>query len=236
MQEKFQATFDVFMVDSDAGIFLRDGRRLSLAPKEVATLCLLLRRPGVVIGKEELLNTVWHDHSVSDSSLMRCVSGIKKCLKQASPGAEDLIQSDYGRGYRFVGVLQSSQSFINDEAFYALIDVSPDFVALKDGESRWLAVNKTGLRLYDLEGREWQGKTDLELADMVPHFREGFEACIASDEEAWKAGETTYSMEKVTSDSGERTFHVAKSPIFAADGKRKTLVVFGRDVTALIWV
>lgn len=234
MRERFQANFDQFEIDSKDGLKHRSGRALHLAPKELAAFCLLLRHAGKIVPKSEFVRTVWNDAAVSDSSIMRCVSQIKKCLKEVSPGAEKLIKSEYGHGYRFVGVLSKSQSFITDEAFYAFIDISPDFIALKDGQGRWLAVNKAGLDLYGLADKPWQGKTDSELANMVPEYREGLAACVTSDEAAWRGRETHYTMETLDTEEGRKIFHVAKSPLFDADGQRNMLVVSGRDVTKLV--
>jgi len=234
LKEKFEANFDIFRVDSDDGVTLRDGRQVNLQPKELMLLCLLLQHANNTVTKAEMIDQVWAGQEVSDASIMRCVSSLKRRLKDVIGDSVDFIQSEYGRGYRFVGVIDHSKSFITDEAFYAVIDASPDFIAMKDGQGRWLAANHAGLVMYDLIGRTWQGLTDKQIGQMLPQFAQNLHECVISDEEAWSAKVTTNSVERLVADGVERVFYVAKSPLFNSDGSRKMLVVFGRDVTALL--
>ena len=232
MKIKFQASFNEFHIDNDFGVSYR-GQELTLYPKELAVLSYLVQHAGELVSKEELIESVWNGAPTSDESIARCISVIKSRLRKANPGADALIKTEYGRGYRFVGALSHKSSCLCEESFQALIDASPDFVALKDGEGRWQVVNQAGIDLYDLEGKPWQNKTDLELAALSsPDHLESFQACIASDEIAWHAGKPTRSTEKVQSAAhGPRIFEVIKSPLFHEDGSHRMLVILGRDVT-----
>jgi len=234
MKEKFQAKFDVFQVDSEHGLRLIDGGHIPLPPKELALLCTLLRSPGQVVSKDQIVEEVWNGAEVSDASIMRCVSTLKRNLSVAAIHTADFIRSEYGRGYRFVGEVETSQSIITEDAFYAVIDASPDFIALKDGEGRWVACNRAGLLMYELFDRDWHGMTDLQIAKMHPKFAENLTQCVESDEAAWAAGKTMNFVERISTQEGDQVFYVAKSPLFHADGSRKMLVVFGRDVTELL--
>lgn len=68
----------------------------------------------------------------------------------------------------------------NEQQLSTLINSMPDFVCFKDSEGRWLRVNDFGRRLYHLENVEYKGKTDRELGEIVPFFKEAFENCIES--------------------------------------------------------
>jgi PAS domain S-box-containing protein len=46
---------------------------------------------------------VWNGYSTSDESIARCISVVKARMRLASAGSEQLIKTEYGRGYRFVG-------------------------------------------------------------------------------------------------------------------------------------
>lgn len=234
MNEKFEAKFDVFHVDSDHGLRVVDGEYLALPPKELALLCTLLRYAGQVVSKDQIVSEVWDGVAVSDASIMRCVSSLKKHLSEVAIRAADFIRSEYGRGYRFVADVAASQSIITDDAFYAVIDASPDFIALKDGEGRWLACNRSGLVMYEILGRNWHGMTDAEIGQMSPRYAQNLAECAVSDEVAWSAARTMNFVERVNADGVKRVFYVAKSPLFNPDGSRKMLVVFGRDVTELL--
>jgi two-component system sporulation sensor kinase A len=120
----------------------------------------------------------------------------------------------------------------SEQELLTLIHAMPDFVCFKDGQGRWLKVNEFGRKLYQLEHVDYKGKTDRELAEYSPYFKEAFLYCERSDEEAWKAKTITRSEESFPVPSGEvKTFDVIKVPLFYENGKRKGLVTIGRDIT-----
>lgn len=115
-----------------------------------------------------------------------------------------------------------------------LINASPDFICFKDGEGRWQTANKSGLQLFHLGGVDYQGKTDMELAeDTHPIYQEAFRACVHSDELAWQAHTLSRLEETIPlPEGGTRNFDTYKIPLFNDDGSRHGLVVLGRDITA----
>ncbi|MCA1065545.1 ATP-binding protein [Rossellomorea sp. AcN35-11] len=113
-----------------------------------------------------------------------------------------------------------------------LLHSLPDFVCFKDGKGRWLKVNQFGRKLYNLEGIDYVGKTDLELGELVPFFKEAFAYCAESDEQSWQVGELTRCEEGFYVPNGEyKTFDVIKVPLFYPDRSRKGLVIIGRDIS-----
>lgn len=89
---------DVLTLDA-AGFPSAHGRPLDLAPKERAVLALLLkRRPGVV-SKNDFADTAWAGQAMSDESLARSISRLRRAL--APLGL--VIESVYGTGYRLDG-------------------------------------------------------------------------------------------------------------------------------------
>ncbi|GLH63463.1 ATP-binding protein [Parageobacillus sp. G301] len=120
----------------------------------------------------------------------------------------------------------------NEQQLSTLINSMPDFVCFKDSEGRWLRVNDFGRRLYHLENVEYKGKTDRELSEIVPFFKEAFQGCIESDKKTWEKGTLTRSEESFQTPDGEtKTFDVIKVPIFEENGARKGLLTIGRDIT-----
>ncbi|MHB1230685.1 MAG: putative bifunctional diguanylate cyclase/phosphodiesterase [Halothiobacillus sp.] len=121
----------------------------------------------------------------------------------------------------------------NEQLMRNLIDATPDIIIIKDGDGRWLLANAAGLALYHLQGKIWWGKTDAELAKLTPLlYHEGLETCIASDNHAWEARQLTRALETVPRPDGSmRIFDVLKLPSFNEDGRRKVLIIIGRDVT-----
>ena len=117
----------------------------------------------------------------------------------------------------------------------SLIAAAPDIICFKDGAGRWLEANQADLELFRLQGVDYRGRTDAELADFTdPVYHQAFLACEASDEAAWQAGVLTRCEERIPLvDGGERVYDVLKVPVFSEGGERQGLVVLGRDVTAL---
>jgi diguanylate cyclase (GGDEF)-like protein/PAS domain S-box-containing protein len=124
------------------------------------------------------------------------------------------------------------------ERLLTLINASPDFIAFKDGEGRWQVANDAGLAMYGLSGMSYQDKTDAQLAEMTPpEFAESLRICTTTDEQAWRAGAMTKSMEMITVPDGSKLyFDVVKIPLFELDETRKALIVMGRNVTELVLV
>ncbi|MER2529770.1 MAG: PAS domain S-box protein [Candidatus Competibacter denitrificans] len=120
----------------------------------------------------------------------------------------------------------------SDERLRMLLNAMPDIVCFKDGEGRWLESNENNLRLFQLEGIDYRGKTDSELVEFSPFYREALIACQRSDEQAWAAAQLSRHEEAIPQpDGSSRTFDVIKVPTFHTDGQRKSLLVVGRDIT-----
>lgn len=128
---------------------------------------------------------------------------------------------------------QQEALFESEERLRTLIDASPDFVLFKDGEGRWLSCNDAGRKIFSLEGVDYLEKSDVELAALAPLvYREAFLGCDRSDELAWQAAGVSRGEESIPAAGGEaRIFDVIKVPLYHGDGRRKGLIVIGRDIT-----
>jgi DNA-binding winged helix-turn-helix (wHTH) protein len=81
---------------------LADGRPVELGGRALDVLLVLLGADGALVTKEELISRVWPGVVVSEDSLKFQVHALRKAL-----GADrDLILTEFGRGYRFTGVLR----------------------------------------------------------------------------------------------------------------------------------
>src|SRR5450830_1375197 len=121
---------------------------------------------------------------------------------------------------------------LRNEQLTALIEAIPDAVFLKDGEGRWLIINEPAKQMFQLHDLPWQGKTDMELADMHPAFRAAHEGCLAGDEKAWQAGKLLVGEEIVPGEDGRcAIIETRKVPLFSKEGQRRGLVIIGRDIT-----
>lgn len=113
-----------------------------------------------------------------------------------------------------------------------MLEALPLAVFFKDGRSRWQVVNNHGLRLFRLARLDWQGKTDRDLARMVPALREALETWAADDEKVWQTRARHDSHALIPDALGRlREFEVAKVPLFEVDGTRAGLVEVANDIT-----
>jgi PAS domain S-box-containing protein len=119
-----------------------------------------------------------------------------------------------------------------NEQLKTLINAMPDMVVFKDGQGRYLETNDFNLRFFGLEGVDYRGKTDCDLAEFTSFYRDALKGCVETDEAAWKAQSMSRSDEILPRPDGPpRIFDLIKIPAFHSDGSRKGLVVVGRDVT-----
>src|SRR5271166_3378125 len=72
-----------------------------LEPKSFRLLLFLIENPGRALPKEEIMAVVWPDAFVSDNSLARAITQIRKALDD-DPKAPRYIETVPSVGYRFV--------------------------------------------------------------------------------------------------------------------------------------
>jgi DNA-binding winged helix-turn-helix (wHTH) protein len=94
-------SFGPFSFDPRNRILSRDGAELALPPRVVGVLELLLARAGEVVSRQALLDAVWKDAFVTDTSLAEAVSVLRQALGD-DPQSPRYVQTVHRRGYRFV--------------------------------------------------------------------------------------------------------------------------------------
>ncbi len=93
--------FDDFVLDESAYELRRGKEVLKIEPKVFAVLGYMLRHPGKLITRDELVKHAWEGRVLSDTVLSGTVSRLRTAL--GSGGTGDLVVSVYGQGYRFAG-------------------------------------------------------------------------------------------------------------------------------------
>jgi predicted ATPase/DNA-binding winged helix-turn-helix (wHTH) protein len=88
-------------VDPANALLWRGNDRVVLAPKLFEVLCRLVGRPGELVTKDELLDAVWSNLHVSESSLSVSISALRSALGDDSR-APRYIETVARRGYRFI--------------------------------------------------------------------------------------------------------------------------------------
>jgi TolB-like protein/DNA-binding winged helix-turn-helix (wHTH) protein/Tfp pilus assembly protein PilF len=89
-------------------LLLRDGVRVPLTPKVFEILCVLVRRAGHLVSKEELIREVWADSFVEEVNLARNIHLLRKILG-AKGDDQAYIQTVPRSGYRFVAHVEAVQ-------------------------------------------------------------------------------------------------------------------------------
>jgi predicted ATPase/DNA-binding winged helix-turn-helix (wHTH) protein len=96
--------FGPFEVDVAEHRLLRDGEPVALTRKAFALLAELLRRPGRLVTKAELFDTVWAGTVVTDAALSRVIRELRVALGDDA-SASRYIATAHGLGFRFVAVV-----------------------------------------------------------------------------------------------------------------------------------
>jgi DNA-binding winged helix-turn-helix (wHTH) protein len=113
-------SFASFHLDLRSGRLLRGAVPVPLRPKTWSVLRYLAERPGVLVGKDELLNAVWTGVAVTESVLSKSIGELRAALGDSFK-APRLIETVQRRGFRFIAETQAPDSaplvaaFGNDE-------------------------------------------------------------------------------------------------------------------------
>lgn len=140
---------------------------------------------------------------------------------------------------RIIAKLENKVSLVEqqlserEELLYLVFNSIPDLLILKDSEGRWKIINNYTKKFFGLlTPNEYKNKTDAEIAEISPRYKDMLEICASTDEQVWLSRESLQ-LEKHTHDSFgiESIFDVVKTPIYNPDGSRKHLLVHGKNVT-----
>ncbi|MEG4069836.1 PAS domain S-box protein [Microcoleus sp. Pol11C2] len=147
-------------------------------------------------------------------------------LKDSLQKANENLQQEIAKRAEVETALREN-SYLN-----SLINAMPDIVCFKDGEGRWLEANQAILEVFDLEKIDYRGLKDSQLGELSSFYSEALQACEVTDREAWEKGELSRGEEVILRSNGTvKIYDVIKVPVFHPDGRRKTIVILGRDIT-----
>src|SRR5437764_12964462 len=99
--------FGPFRLDPHVRVLGRAGEVLPLTSKVLDTLLGLVRNRDRVLGKDELMSTLWPDTFVEEANLAQNVSALRKAFGE-TPGENRFIATVPGRGYRFVAEVRDA--------------------------------------------------------------------------------------------------------------------------------
>jgi DNA-binding winged helix-turn-helix (wHTH) protein/Tfp pilus assembly protein PilF len=94
-----QYRFGEFRLDAASRQLWRGRRAVTLTPRALDTLIMLVRNPGRVVSKEELIAEVWNDVIVDENNLNQQISILRKAL------GDGYIETVPRKGYSFVAAV-----------------------------------------------------------------------------------------------------------------------------------
>ena len=94
--------FDGFKLDADKMMLYSGEREVTLPPKVIKTLAVLVENQSEILSKGELIEAVWSGSIVEESNLSQYLYLLRKTLGKRSDGAP-YIETLRRRGYRFTG-------------------------------------------------------------------------------------------------------------------------------------
>jgi DNA-binding winged helix-turn-helix (wHTH) protein len=104
-----ELAFDEFRLDRANALLWRGHDRVVLPPKPFEVLCCLVERAGELVTKDELLDAVWSDLHVSESSLSVAMNALRSALGDDRL-APHYIETVTRRGYRFIAPVTAVRS------------------------------------------------------------------------------------------------------------------------------
>lgn len=191
-QSSFQSfALGEYQVYPELDCVRRDGEEQHLEPRTMDVLQLLARRAGSVVSRDEILETVWNGDAVSEDSVTRCVSDLRRALGDSSQ-EQRLIQTVPKRGYRIRGECSLGESVREQERMFcascastvaAVLQNCGEHLFVFDSEKRYLFCSAEGARALGLDAEDLLGRTSRELGlpeELVEPLESALEAVLAN--------------------------------------------------------
>src|SRR5256885_1641001 len=109
MQAAKDITFGRFRLDLANEWLWQGTRTISLRPKAFAVLKVLIEHPGLLVTKQQVLDTVWPGTFVGDAVLKGNIRQLREALEDDAR-SPSYIETAHRRGYRFIGKLSEPAS------------------------------------------------------------------------------------------------------------------------------
>jgi len=98
--------FESFELDERTFCLSEDGRRIPLEPKSLRVLLLLVASDGRLLEKNEIIEAVWKDTFVEETTLTRAIALLRKQLGD-DPRNPRFIETVPTLGYRFIAKVET---------------------------------------------------------------------------------------------------------------------------------
>ena len=102
-------SFGPFTFDPNSQVLRRGADELTLPPRVLGVLECLLGRAGDLVPRQEIIDRVWKDAFVTDTSLAEAISFLRQALGD-DPQSPTYVQTVHRRGYRFVAPVRTLET------------------------------------------------------------------------------------------------------------------------------
>jgi predicted ATPase/DNA-binding winged helix-turn-helix (wHTH) protein len=177
--------FGPFRLDAVRRELLASGIPVTIGQRAFDVLLALLRRPGDLVTKDELLAEVWPRLIVEENNLQVQVSALRKIFQAAADGERYLV-TVAGRGYRFVAPVHAAASVaaarpgntapVQRAAVSAALPEALTTLIGREAEVEAVRARLAAHRLVTLTGAGGVGKTRLSIEvgkAVAPAFGDG---------------------------------------------------------------
>jgi Tol biopolymer transport system component/DNA-binding winged helix-turn-helix (wHTH) protein len=117
--------FGPFRLDVAERLLLRAGVTIQVTPKAFELLLVLVSHHGHLLGKDELMKTIWPDAFVEEGNLSWNISQLRKALGDGEDGIH-YIETVPRRGYRFIAAVLEKVDEGNEPA--VAVHAEPDVI------------------------------------------------------------------------------------------------------------
>src|SRR4030095_8416957 len=104
--------FGPFRINVNERLLQRGDELVSLSPKVFDTLLILVENHGHVVEKKELMELLWPDTFVEESSLTQNISLLRRALTEGENNLQ-YIETIPKRGYRFIAKVNRIDESVN---------------------------------------------------------------------------------------------------------------------------
>ncbi len=96
---------DDFEINVETREISRQGTQMSVEPQAFDLLLFLLENRHRMVGKDEIIETIWGGRAISDAALSSCIKAARRALGDDGQ-RQAMIRTVHGRGFRFVGAVE----------------------------------------------------------------------------------------------------------------------------------
>ncbi len=149
---KYIYEFEEFRLNPDDPSLWRGNELVSISPKALEVLVLLVRKKGGIVSREELIETVWKDTFVEEGNINYTISLLRKIFPN-----KELIKTVPRQGYRLNGEVR--EIFKNVESPREIPILQPEPVA-ENRPYRWVLALASAVLALSLVGFAYVSRTD----------------------------------------------------------------------------